>query len=103
MRDNGIKGQKPRSSAAPKECDMNWQEHYDKGLPYHEFLSKFGTPPHLQRWQAVYYRVPLTDAQQALLQGFVREIHLRGVAGACCGDSVGKGPIIQHTADSAPK
>src|SRR2546428_7498561 len=83
-------------SGAPKECNMNWQEHYDKGLPYHEFLSKFGTSQHLQRWQAVYDRIRLTDTQQALLQGFVREMHLLCVAGAWCGDCVREGPILQH-------
>ena len=103
MRDNGIQGQKTCSSAAPKECDMNWQEHYDKGLPYHEFLSKFGTPQHRERWQAVYDRGRLTDAQQALLQGFVREMHLLCVAGAWCGDCVRECPILQHISESSSK
>jgi len=82
---------------------MNWQEHYDKGLPYHEFLNKFGTPQHRQRWQAVYDRVRLTGAQQSLLQGFVREMHLLCVAGAWCGDCVREGPILQHIAESSSK
>src|SRR2546428_12656221 len=103
MRDNGIQGQRTRSSAAPKECDMNWQEQYEKGLPYQGFLTKFGTPQHRRRRQAGYDRVRLTDAQHALLQGFVREMHPLCVAGAWCGDCVRAGPILQPIAESSSK
>src|SRR2546428_9898163 len=82
---------------------MNWQEHYSKGLSYQEFISKYGTLQHLQRWQAVYDPVRLTDTQQALLQGFVREMHLLCVAGAWCGDCVREGPILKHIAESSSK
>src|SRR3989442_14624422 len=101
MRDNGINGQKSRPSGAPKECNMNWQEHYDKGLPYHEFLSKFGTSQHLQRRHAVYDRIRLTDTHQALLQRFVREMHLLCAAGAWCGACVRTGTIRQLNAQSS--
>ena len=82
---------------------MNWHESYSKGLSYQEYLSKYGTPQHQQRWQAVYDRVHLTDAQQALLAGFEREMYLLCVAGAWCGDCVREGPILQHIANASPK
>jgi len=82
---------------------MNWQEYYSKGLAYQEFLSTYGTPQHQQRWQAVYDRVRLTDAQQALLAGFGREMHLLCLAGTWCGDCVREGPILQRITESSPK
>jgi len=82
---------------------MNWQEHYVQGLPYQAFLDTYGTPQHRERWQAVYDRIRLTDPQRALLQGFVREMHLLCVAGTWCGDCVREGPILQRIAEASPK
>lgn len=81
---------------------MNWKEHYDRGLSYVDFLARYGTDAHRQRWQAVYDRVQLTQAEQTLLAGFPRQMHLLCVAGAWCGDCVREGPILQRIAETGP-
>lgn len=82
---------------------MNWRDGYLQGLGYTEFLARYGTPQHQQRWRTIYDRVHLTDVQRALLQGFVREMSLLCVAGTWCGDCVREGPILQRIAEASPK
>jgi thiol-disulfide isomerase/thioredoxin len=82
---------------------MNWTDQYAEGLPYTTYLERHGTPQHRERWQAVHDRIRLTQTQQALLGGFVREMHLLCVAGTWCGDCVREGPILQHIATASPK
>lgn len=82
---------------------MDWKEYYSKGLPYHEFLTRYGAEAHRQRWQAVYDRIQLTDAQRTLLGGFPRQMHLLCLAGTWCGDCVREGPILQRIAEASPK
>lgn len=82
---------------------MNWKEHYDKALPYSEFLGKYGTDTHRQRWQVVYDRIRLTEGQQSLLGGFPRHMSMLGIAGTWCGDCVREGPILQRIAEASPK
>lgn len=81
---------------------MNWKTFYDAALPYDEFLTRYGTDVHRQRWQEVYNRIRLTDPQRALLGGFPRKMHLLCVAGTWCGDCVRDGPILQRIAEGAP-
>lgn len=80
---------------------MNWKPFYDQALPYTEFLTKYGTDVHRQRWQAVYDRTRLGNAQEALLAGFQRAMHLLCVAGTWCGDCVRDGPVLQHIAEAS--
>lgn len=82
---------------------MNWAEHYAKGLPYRDFLNKYGTPQHKERWQTIYDRIALTSDQRVLLGGFVRQMHLLCVAGTWCGDCVRACPILQRFAETSPK
>lgn len=82
---------------------MNWKTFYDAALPYDEFLTKYGTDVHRQRWQAVYDRTRLTAPQHALLAGFPRTMHLLCVAGTWCGDCVRDGPILQHIAEASDR
>lgn len=80
---------------------MNWQIAFQAGLEYAPFLEAHGTPDHRARWQAVYDRVALADAQTALLAGFVRRMNVICLAGAWCGDCVNQCPIFQRFADSS--
>lgn len=82
---------------------MNWRDTYAKALSYGDFLARYGTPQHHQRWQSVYDRVQLTPAQRTLLGGFTRQMHLLCVAGTWCGDCVREGPILQRMAEATPK
>lgn len=81
---------------------MNWQEAYARALPYAEFLTRYGTEAHRQRWQAAYERARVTGAQRALLDGFRRQMHLLCLAGTWCGDCVRDGAILQRIVESAP-
>lgn len=81
---------------------MNWQGAYDRAQPYQEFLARYGSEAHRQRWQAVYDRVHLEETQQRLLGGFERKMHLLCLAGTWCGDCVSQGPVLQRMAEVGP-
>lgn len=81
---------------------MNWKPFYDQALPYTEFLTRYGTDVHRQRWQGVYDRIGLTEPLRTLLAGFPRKMHLLCVAGTWCGDCVRDGPILQHITEASP-
>jgi len=81
--------------------EMDWQSRFGTGLDYHDFLTKYGTAQHRERWQAVYDRVVLTPMQAALLRGFVRRMKVLCLAGAWCGDCVNQCPILQRFDETA--
>jgi Thioredoxin len=76
---------------------------FPAGLEYDAFLSRHGTDQHRQRWQAVFDRVALTQPQQQLLAGFVRDMNVLCLAGAWCGDCVNQCPIFERFARATPK
>jgi thiol-disulfide isomerase/thioredoxin len=82
---------------------MVWEERYTAGLPYREFLDRYGTDAHRERWQSAYDRVTLTPAQDKLLNGFQRQMHLLCLAGTWCGDCVRDGPILQRISEVSPR
>lgn len=75
---------------------MNWMEKYHQGLPYTEFLDKYGTPSDKDRWQSKFDQVQLNDAQKELLSSFRRKMHVLVRSGAWCGDCVNQCPIFEH-------
>lgn len=81
---------------------MDWQVAYERAQPYQDFLTRYGTEAHRQRWQAVYDRIRLDEGQKALLGGFERQMHLFCLAGTWCGDCVTQGPVLQRMAEAAP-
>ncbi len=82
---------------------MDWREHYEQGLPYTEFLARYGTDEHRRRWQRMYDQVRLPAAQREMLAGFPRQMHLLCLAGTWCGDCVRDGAILQRIAEAAPR
>src|ERR1043165_9106886 len=79
-------------------CMYDFASKFSAGLEYEQFLSRHGTQQHRQRWQAVLDRVRLSDEQQKLLGGFVREMRVLCLAGAWCGDCVNQCPIFERFA-----
>jgi hypothetical protein len=77
---------------------MDFGATFETGLPYRDFLEKYGSEEHIRRWDAVHAEVQLSDAQRQLLGGFVREMKVLVVAGAWCGDCVNQCPIFDHFA-----
>ncbi|MGH2627561.1 MAG: thioredoxin family protein [Anaerolineales bacterium] len=82
---------------------MDFQSLFERALPYHDFLARYGTEAHRERWQAVYERIRLTEAQRQLLSGAQRRIHLLCLAGTWCGDCATQGPILQRIAEAGPE
>jgi thiol-disulfide isomerase/thioredoxin len=75
---------------------------YTAGLPYTDFLAKYGTDAHRARWKQTYDLIALTDAQKSLLASFKRQMNVVVLAGAWCGDCAGQCPIFERFADAAP-
>lgn len=82
---------------------MDWKAKYEQGLPYHEFLERYATEVHRERWQQVYEAVTLTPEQQALLEGFQRDMKLLVLAAPWCGDCANQCPILQRFAEATPR
>lgn len=81
---------------------MNLYEKYQLGLPYGDFLQRYGTDAHKDRWKQVHEQVALTDAQKTLLKSFKRQMPALCLAGAWCGDCINQCPIFERFAAVAP-
>lgn len=81
---------------------MNMYDSFSVSLPYDEFLKRYGTDAHRERWRAVYDDAALTAEQTALLRKFTRTTHVLVLAGAWCGDCVRQCPIFARFAEAAP-
>lgn len=77
---------------------MDFAEMFDHGLPYDQFLTKYGNDDQRRRWSTVHAHVTLTEPQKQLLRSFVRELKVLVVAGTWCGDCVNQCPIFAHFA-----
>ncbi|MDQ7801242.1 MAG: thioredoxin family protein [Armatimonadota bacterium] len=82
---------------------MDWKVKFDQALGYHEFLDRYGSEVHRERWRRVYEAVALTPEQRVLLQGFQRDMYLVVLAGVWCGDCVNQCPILQRFAEATPR
>ena len=77
-----------------------WREHYQKALPYEEYLETY--PDKAQRWRDFEPRAPeLTPEQKKRVQGFNREINILAMVGIWCGDCVRTTSIIRKIAEAA--
>ena len=81
---------------------MNLFEKFAQGLPYSEFLSRYGGDAHKARWQAIYDEVALSPDQRDLLGRFTRRMNVLVLAGAWCGDCVRQCPIFTRFAEATP-
>ncbi|MDG2389214.1 MAG: thioredoxin family protein [Planctomycetaceae bacterium] len=73
---------------------MDYAAKFADGLDYRAFLDKYATPEQLEKWNKFSSVISLTDDQQKLLSGFVREMKVIVMAGAWCGDCVNQCPIF---------
>jgi hypothetical protein len=81
---------------------MNLFEKWPAGLPYADFLAKFGTAVHKSRWKQTFDRTTLTQPQRELLAAFKRKMPVLCLAGAWCGDCSGQCPIFERFTEAAP-
>lgn len=77
---------------------MDFMTKWPAGLGYADFLKKYASADQLQRWNAVYREVSLTNAQKSLLAGFQRDMLVMVVSGAWCGDCIQQCPMFEHFA-----
>ena len=82
---------------------MNLHDKYALGLTLPDFLAKYGTDAHKQRWRGVHEQVALTPAQRQLLGSFTRKMKVLCLAGAWCGDCINQCPIFEHFARATSK
>jgi thioredoxin-like negative regulator of GroEL len=80
---------------------MNLIEKYQQGHRYDDFLNRYGTEVHKQRWRDLHAQVVLTQLQRDLLLSFRRQMPVLCLAGAWCGDCVNQCPIFEHFAAAA--
>jgi hypothetical protein len=70
------------------------RERFEQGLGYADYIAT-GTEHQRASWEAVCERAKLSDSQQALLGGFVREVNILAVSGVWCGDCVQQLPFLE--------
>lgn len=73
---------------------------FDAGLSYADYMAT--DPAKAERWQEIYNQATLTDDQQQLIGGFVRNVKALCVSGIWCGDCVQQGPLLQRIAEANP-
>lgn len=81
---------------------VNLFEKWKTGLPYEDFLRRYGNSSDQAKWQQQWQQIRLTPDQQAILSSFRRKMPVLCLAGAWCGDCVIQCPIFQRFAESAP-
>ena len=82
---------------------MDLAAKFETGLSYDDFLKKYGTAEHQNRWARMHGAIKLTEAQIALLKSFTRLTKVFCFAGAWCGDCVNQCPIFAHFAIAMPR
>ena len=82
---------------------MNFQQKFESGLGYDQFLEKYGSESDRQKWAGVFDAVELTALQTELIKSFVREMNVLVMAGAWCGDCVSQCPIFKRITAANPK
>ena len=82
---------------------MDYAAKFESGLTYNDFLSKYGSDSHRDRWAGMRDQVTLTPAQTELLAGFVRDMKVMVFAGAWCGDCANQCPIFDRFAAVTPR
>lgn len=61
-----------------------------------------GTPAQQAGWKRVYEQARLTPAQQKLIAGFTRDLHVLVLSGVWCGDCVQQCPLLAQIATANP-
>ena len=75
---------------------------FQQAHDYDSFLQNFGGSMDQAKWNRVLEQVELTDAQQAVLAGFVRQQNILCMAGAWCGDCARQCPIVYRFCQIQP-
>lgn len=79
-------------------ASIDWASVFQEALAYSDFLDKYATPPHRDRWNASHARFQIEPDQTTLLGTFVRKLPVLCLAGTWCGDCINQCPIFDHFA-----
>ena len=78
---------------------LDYGQAFESAFPYEAFLDKYASDEQRRRWEEFGASITLSSEQTALLNSFVREMHVLVLAGTWCGDCVNQCPIFQKFAD----
>jgi hypothetical protein len=81
-----------------KEELQSW---FEKGETYESYLAK--AADRAAPWHAVGKTTQLSEAQKALLMGFVRSMNVLVISGIWCGDCSAQGPMLEAIGAASPK
>lgn len=81
---------------------MNLFEKFALGQSYDDFLARYGSADHTERWRNVYEQVALTKEDRHLLTLFKRTMPVLCLAGTWCGDCARQCPIFGQLAAIQP-
>lgn len=81
---------------------IDWLKHFETGLPYRDFLAKYGSEQHRQRWLMNYEATQLSDTQKHLLGSFKRPMKVLCLSGTWCGDCASQCPVFERIVEDAP-
>lgn len=68
---------------------------FNSAQPFDAYLRS-GSPEQQARWNAFHSQIRLTQAQQALLGGFSRNVNVLVLSGLWCGDCAQQCPFLAH-------
>lgn len=81
---------------------IDWLKHFETGLAYNDFLAKYGSQQHHDRWLSNYEATRLDDAQKQLLGSFRRQMKVLCLSGTWCGDCASQCPVFERIVEAAP-
>lgn len=75
------------------------QQLHESALSYDDYLAV--APERAEPWLKNDERIQLTQDQQTLLAGFIREMHVLVLSGVWCGDCSSQGPMLAAIASAS--
>lgn len=82
---------------------IDWLSHFETGLNYQDFISRYGSTEHARRWLENYNSIELTDFEKSKIGLFTRQINVLCLSGTWCGDCANQCPIFERIVEAGPK
>lgn len=76
------------------------QEHFERGLPFHEFVATGDSLGHRAPWDQRFSQLELDQDQRALVEAFDREMNVLCMTGTWCGDCALQGAAMARVAEA---
>jgi hypothetical protein len=80
---------------SPNDMTIDWLSCFANAYLYDDFLEKYGTKVHIDRWHENARRIELPAERAAVFGGFVRRMKVLCLAGTWCGDCALQCPIFR--------